>query len=57
MFLHKEFNLGDSIHMASAIAAEVNVLFTYDKGFSIGTRRRGIWIDEPYLPGEPSLFD
>jgi predicted nucleic acid-binding protein len=38
----------DAIHLASAVDAGVDVLMTWDKGFPLGQRVEGVWVDEPY---------
>jgi predicted nucleic acid-binding protein len=58
LHLTHQYKLGDAIHIASALEAEVDVLFTFDKDdFPIGERVGGVWVDLPYLAGDPSLFD
>lgn len=42
----------DAIHLASAVQAQVDVLMTFDRGFPRGQRVDGVWIDEPYQPGD-----
>lgn len=48
----------DSIHLAGAIEHEADVFFTFDTDdFPIGQRVDGVWVDEPFFPGdENSLF-
>lgn len=47
----------DAVHVASAVEASADVLMTSDKGFKLGRREiDGVWIDEPYTPGDPRLF-
>ncbi|WP_284746461.1 type II toxin-antitoxin system VapC family toxin [Amycolatopsis sp. RTGN1] len=58
LHLIKQYKLGDAIHIASALEASVDVLFTFDEDdFPIGTKVGAVWVDLPYLPGEPTLFD
>lgn len=43
----------DAIHLAGAIEHEADVFLTFDNGdFPIGQRTRGVWIDEPFFPGD-----
>ncbi|HET8684400.1 MAG TPA: type II toxin-antitoxin system VapC family toxin [Micromonosporaceae bacterium] len=46
----------DAIHLASAAQVPVDVLMTGDKGFRRGQRIDGVWVDEPYEPGEERLL-
>lgn len=46
----------DAIHLASAAEAGVNVMMTWDKGLLRARCVDGIWIEEPYEIGEPTLF-
>ncbi len=58
LHLTKQYEAADAIHVASAIEAAADVLFTLDEDdFPIGTRVGDVWVDLPYLPGGPSLFD
>ncbi|WP_409186737.1 type II toxin-antitoxin system VapC family toxin [Amycolatopsis sp. VS8301801F10] len=58
LHLTKQYRSGDAIHLASAVEAGADVLFTLDNDdFQIGQRVNGVWIDNPYLPGDPNLFD
>jgi predicted nucleic acid-binding protein len=47
----------DAIHLASAIEAEADVLMTNDTKFPVGTFVQGVWVDKPYAPGDPLLFN
>lgn len=57
LHITKQLDLGDSIHMASAIEAGADVLFTFDTDFPLNSYEAGVWVSEPYLPGDPNLFD
>jgi predicted nucleic acid-binding protein len=46
----------DAIHLASATEAQADVFMTWDTDFARGTAVDGVWIDEPYEPGDPPLF-
>lgn len=46
----------DAVHLATAVAAEVDVMFTLDNGFPLGKSIDSVWVDRPYLPGGPNLF-
>ncbi|GIH27772.1 hypothetical protein Aph01nite_60820 [Acrocarpospora phusangensis] len=46
----------DAIHVASAVVAEAEVLFTSDKQLVGKGRVDGVWIAEPYELGDPKLF-
>lgn len=46
----------DAMHLASAVEADVDVFMSADKGFPHGQLIEGVWLDEPYEPGDPSLF-
>jgi predicted nucleic acid-binding protein len=55
--LHRGFKPMDAIHIASAVAAEVDVFLTFDEKLPhFGSRIDGVWVDFPYEPGEPPLF-
>lgn len=45
----------DAIHLAAAVEAGVDVLMTSDKGFPLGQAVDGVWVDEPYIPGDPQI--
>ena len=48
----------DALHLASAIEARCQILFTTDNGdYPVGSEVDGVWIDHPYLPGDPTIFD
>lgn len=48
----------DAIHLASAIEADADVLMTTDTDdFPCGTLVQGVWVDKPYMPGDPVLFN
>jgi predicted nucleic acid-binding protein len=43
----------DAIHLASAIEHEADVFLTFDTDdFPIGRRIGGLWVDEPFFPGD-----
>lgn len=48
----------DAVHLASAIEHEADVFLTFDTDdFPIGRRIEGVWVDEPFFPGdEANLF-
>lgn len=48
----------DAIHLASAVEAEVEVMWTLDRDFSglWQSSVEGVWIDEPYEIGPPRLI-
>jgi predicted nucleic acid-binding protein len=46
----------DAMHLASAAEAGAEVLMTWDQGFPHGRNIEGVWIDQPYEPGDPALF-
>ncbi|WP_433263298.1 type II toxin-antitoxin system VapC family toxin [Micromonospora vinacea] len=46
----------DAIHVASAVEADANVFMSADKDFPQGQLIEGVWVDEPYEPGDPPLF-
>jgi predicted nucleic acid-binding protein len=48
----------DAIHLASAVEAEAQVMWTLDKGFGavLGTSVEGVWVDQPYEAGQAFLF-
>ncbi|MET8359349.1 type II toxin-antitoxin system VapC family toxin [Micromonospora sp. NPDC005171] len=46
----------DAVHLASAVVASVDVLMTGDTDFPHGRSIDGVWVDEPYAPGDPTLF-
>lgn len=47
----------DAIHLASAVAAEVDLMWTLDHDFSRlwKTRVENVWVDQPYEFGAPRL--
>jgi predicted nucleic acid-binding protein len=45
----------DAIHLASAVDASADVLMTTDKGFPIGQSVDGVWVDQPYAPGDEPI--
>jgi predicted nucleic acid-binding protein len=47
----------DAIHIASAVEAPVEVLWSQDKDFKSlwGSRVDGVWVDEPYPFGQQAL--
>ncbi|MEW2384504.1 type II toxin-antitoxin system VapC family toxin [Micromonospora sp. NPDC047707] len=46
----------DAIHLASAVEAGVNVMMTWDKELLRARYVDGVWIEEPYEIGDPTLF-
>lgn len=43
----------DAIHLASAIEHEADVFLTFDTDdFPVGQRIDGVWVDEPFFPGD-----
>lgn len=46
----------DAVHLASAVEAEVDVFMSADTDFLHGRFIEGVWIDDPYEPGDPRLF-
>lgn len=47
----------DAVHLASAIEGGAEVLMTFDKRFPLGSAVEGVWVDKPYSPGDPNLFE
>lgn len=47
----------DAIHLAHAVMAGADVLMTSDEGFPRDTDVEGVWVCEPYIWGDPTLFD
>jgi predicted nucleic acid-binding protein len=45
----------DAVHMACAVEASVGVLMTSDKDFPRGQHIDGVWVDEPYIPGDEPI--
>lgn len=47
----------DAIHLASAVEAGAEVMWSLDKGFSSfwGTEVDGVWVDQPYAIGPPRI--
>lgn len=45
----------DAVHLACAVEAGVEVLMTSDKRFPHGQVVDGVWIDEPYIPGDQPI--
>lgn len=45
----------DAIHLASAIEGGAEVFMTEDSDFRRGESVNGVWIDEPYIPGDQPL--
>lgn len=46
----------DAIHLASALEYPADVMMTSDKGFKGPRNIEGVWIDEPYELGDPTLI-
>ena len=47
----------DSIHLAHAIVARADVLFTVDQDdYPLGKTVEGVYVSKPYLLGAPDLF-
>jgi predicted nucleic acid-binding protein len=46
----------DAVHLASAVEVGAEVLMSYDGDFPKRTTVDGVWIDDPYEPGDPALF-
>lgn len=51
-----KLNNPDAIHLASAVEADADVFMSTDNDFPRGRHVDGVWIDEPYEPGDPTLF-
>ncbi|TDV46286.1 hypothetical protein [Actinophytocola oryzae] len=49
----------DAIHLAGAIEQEADVFLTFDTDdFPVGQRVEGVWVDEPFFPGDgTNLFN
>lgn len=47
----------DAIHLACAVEGAADVLMTCDEDFPVGRSVEGVWIDQPYAPGGPDLFN
>ncbi|MFU8849418.1 type II toxin-antitoxin system VapC family toxin [Micromonospora sp. SL1-18] len=47
----------DAAHLASAVEAAVDVFMSTDTDFGRVRRIEGVWVDKPYAPGDPTLFD
>lgn len=47
----------DAIHLAHAVVAGADVLMTSDEGFPLESEVDGVWVCEPYIWGDPTLFD
>ena len=45
----------DAMHLASAIEGGVDVFMTADSDFRRGEFFDGVWVDEPYIPGDQPL--
>lgn len=46
----------DAVHLASAIEAEADVFMSADRDFAHGRMIEGVWVDDLYEPGDPTLF-
>lgn len=47
----------DAIHLASAVYAKAEVFLSYNTNdFTVGAMHDGVWVDEPYAYGGPTLF-
>lgn len=47
----------DAIHLASAIIGGADVIMAFDSDFPFGRQIEGLWVDRPYAPGGPDLFN
>lgn len=45
----------DAIHLASAVQAHAEVFMTFDGGFPRRQTVEGVWVDEPYQPGDDMI--
>lgn len=49
--------VADSVHLAHAVVARADVLFTVDKDdYPLDTVVEGVHVSRPYLVGDPDLF-
>jgi predicted nucleic acid-binding protein len=46
----------DALHLASALEYPADVLMTWDTDFKFPRSIEGVWVDEPYEFGDPTLI-